>query len=90
MERYKRPILYDPKKSVIEQIQERKVEAIKRVVVETPIEWLKTHPLFSIGGMCKELGIDPSNFHKQVKMGILPKDKEDKIVQILKQYGYGI
>lgn len=90
MERYKRPILYDPSKSVEEQIQQRRNPEIKKVIVETPCEWIKRHPLFSIAGMAKQVGIDPSNLHKQIKMGVLPKSKENDIIQILKQYGYGI
>ena len=56
---------------------------------ESLIEWLKTHPLINISALCRESGINRSNFDKRLKMGLIPPKHEIKLIKILKQYGYG-
>lgn len=51
-------------------------------------EWLDSHVLFSISGMCSQVGINASNFSKQKAMGKIPKVHQPKIEAILKDYGY--
>lgn len=56
---------------------------------ESLIEWLKSHPLVNISALCREAGINRSNFDKSLKMGIISPKHENKLVKILKNYGYG-
>jgi len=54
------------------------------------VEWIKSHPLFKWGTMCKVVGIDKSNFSRTLQEEN-PKIKADVIVKmesILKEYGY--
>ena len=56
---------------------------------ESLVEWLKSHPLVNISALCREAGINRSNFDKSLKMGIISPKHENKLVKILKNYGYG-
>ena len=56
---------------------------------ESLIEWLKSHPLVNISALCREASINRSNFDKSLKMGIISPKHENKLVKILKNYGYG-
>lgn len=52
-------------------------------------KFLREHPLIKIGGLCKVIGSDKSNFYTSMKNGHnLPQEKIDKIVEILKNYGW--
>lgn len=51
-------------------------------------DWLDKHILFSINGMCKQIGIDTSNFMKYKNSASIPEKFIPKIEIILKQYGY--
>lgn len=53
------------------------------------IDWLDSHPLFNIAGMCKLIGYDRSNFTKAKEAGKLPEPLIEPVEIILKQYGYG-
>ena len=55
---------------------------------ESLTEWLKSHPLVNISALCREAGINRSNFDKSLKMGIISQKHEIKLIQILKKYGY--
>lgn len=56
---------------------------------ESLVEWLKSHPLVNISALCREASINRSNFDKSLKMGIISPKHENKLVKILKNYGYG-
>lgn len=51
------------------------------------IEWLNHHPLINISGLCREAGINRSNFDKNVKIGSIPEKHKIKLENILKKYG---
>ena len=53
------------------------------------IEWLKSHPLINISALCREAGINRSNFDKSLKMGLISLKHENELIIILKKYGYG-
>jgi len=55
---------------------------------ESLVEWLKSHPLINISALCREAGINRSNFDKSIKMGFISPKHENKLVKILKNYGY--
>jgi hypothetical protein len=55
---------------------------------EKLIEWLRCHELINISALCREAGINRSNFDKSIKMGIISPKHENKLVNILKKYGY--
>lgn len=52
------------------------------------IEWIKVHKLINISGLCKEAGINRSNFDKSLKMGAISPKHEITLINILKDYGY--
>lgn len=52
------------------------------------IKWFESHPLFSINGMCKLIGIDGGNFTRSLQGGKIPEKHIPKIEGIIKQYGY--
>lgn len=52
------------------------------------IEWLKTHKLINISALCREAGINRSNFDKSLKMGLISPKHETILSNILKKYGY--
>lgn len=52
------------------------------------INWLDKHPLFSINGMCKQIGTDTSNFMKYKNKGVIQEKYIQKIKSIIKNYGY--
>lgn len=56
---------------------------------ESLIEWLKSHHLINISALCREAGINRSNFDKSLKMGLISPKHEIKLIEILKHYGYG-
>jgi len=51
-------------------------------------DWLDSHVLFSINGMCSQVGINTSNFMKYKNAGKIPDKFIVKIETILKNYGY--
>ena len=53
------------------------------------IEWIKVRKLINISGLCKEAGINRSNFDKSLKMGAISPKHEITLINILKDYGYG-
>ena len=55
---------------------------------EPLIEWIKSHSLINISALCREAGINRSNFDKSLKMGIIPSKHEKILSDILKKYGY--
>lgn len=55
---------------------------------EKIIDWLNRHPLFSVNGMCKLIGVDTSNFMKSLNQGKIQDKCIPKILNILKNYGY--
>jgi hypothetical protein len=70
---------------------EKKIAIYAKVSVyknESLIEWLKSHPLVNISALCREAGINRSNFDKSLKMGLISQKHEIKLVNILKKYGY--
>ena len=52
------------------------------------IDWLKSHPLVNFSALCREAGINRSNFDKSLKMGTISPKHQNKLVKILKNYGY--
>lgn len=52
------------------------------------IEWIKTHQLINISALCREAGINRSNFDKSLKMGLISLKHEKVLSNILKKYGY--
>lgn len=52
-------------------------------------EWLKSRPLINISALCRNAGINRSNFDKSLKMGLISPKHEIKLIEILKHYGYG-
>jgi hypothetical protein len=44
--------------------------------------------LINISGLCKEAGINRSNFDKSLKMGAISPKHENVLSNILKKYGY--
>lgn len=65
-----------------------KIEGISHLVSNNLIEWLKSHPLINISALCREAGINRSNFDKSLKMGVISLKHEDALIKILKKYGY--
>jgi hypothetical protein len=53
------------------------------------VEWLKCHELINISALCRQTGINRSNFDKSLKMGLISPKHENKLIDILKKYGYG-
>lgn len=54
------------------------------------VTWLKDHPYFKWGAMCRDLGIDKGNFQRVLKSD-LPNIKPELIVKIeavLRNYGF--
>lgn len=51
-------------------------------------DWLDTHTLFSINGMCKQVGVNTSNFMRYKDSGKIPEKYLGKIEKILIPYGY--
>jgi hypothetical protein len=41
-----------------------------------------------MSALCREAGINRSNFDKSIKMGFISPKHESKLVNILKKYGY--
>jgi len=57
----------------------------------TIIQWLKSHDLIKIRALCEKSGIDPGNFHRWVNVKKeIPKEVQDKIIPIIKKYGYAL
>jgi len=52
------------------------------------VDWLKTHELINISALCREAGINRSNFDKSLKMGLISPKQEAVLSKILKKYGY--
>jgi len=55
---------------------------------ESLIEWIKRHKLINISALCREAGINRSNFDKSIKMGLISPKHEKVLIDILKKYGY--
>lgn len=53
------------------------------------VEWLKCHELINISALCREAGINRSNFDKSLKMRLISPKHENILIDILKNYGYG-
>lgn len=54
-------------------------------------KWLQTHPLFKVGGMCTQLGLDRPNFCKLFLNAKEPRIKEEvltAVVAVIRQYGF--
>lgn len=84
--------------------EETKVEIIKKIVsAKKPIiknttasesgkifQWIEEHKkFFSINALCKEVGLDTSNFNKLYKKGgEIPEQFIAPIKTILENYGY--
>ena len=99
---YKRPAQTIKTKKEVQKPAGNKVRAVKVASVpknapETPqkataqdiYKFLREHPLIKIGGLCKVIRSDKSNFYTSMKNGHnLPQEKIDKIVEILKNYGW--
>jgi len=51
------------------------------------VDWLKTHELINISALCREAGINRSNFDKSLKMGLISPKQEAVLSKILKKYG---
>lgn len=59
--------------------------------IDLMINWINSHPFFKWSAMCKEIGIDKGNFQRILKSKSSPKisqEKVDKILIIIKKYGY--
>ena len=54
------------------------------------VEWLKAHPLVSRRGICKSISIDPGNFHRWVIGGTIPSAVLERLIPVLRLYGYGV
>jgi hypothetical protein len=52
------------------------------------VEWLKCHELINISALCRQAGINRSNFDKSLKMGLISPKHETVLSKILKKYGY--
>ena len=55
---------------------------------DTLVDWLKTHELINISALCRQAGINRSNFDKSLKMGLISPKQEAVLSKILKKYGY--
>jgi len=55
---------------------------------ENLVEWLKRHELINISALCRQAGINRSNFDKSLKMGLISPKHESVLSNILKKYGY--
>lgn len=53
------------------------------------VEWLKDHPLVSRRGICKSISVDPGNFHRWITGGTIPSSVLERLVPVLRLYGYG-
>lgn len=51
-------------------------------------DWLDNHPLFSINGMCKIVGVNTSNFMKYKAAKNIPEKFIKPIEKVLEEYGY--
>jgi DNA-binding phage protein len=77
---YKKPSEQKKNLSDFKIVSERKNTSL--------IEWIKVHKLINISGLCKEAGINRSNFDKSLKMGAISPKHENVLSNILKKYGY--
>lgn len=50
--------------------------------------WLKAHPYFKVYSLGKDLGIPPSSLHQQLNGPGFDKERLDRIVSVLKRYGF--
>lgn len=96
----KRVILYHKPKGEqsvppkIENKPQKEPEIKKKAVIEWNskylYEWLDLHPMINLNGLCRDAGVDRSNFAKWKKAGTdLKPEVVAKLTEILKQYGYG-
>jgi hypothetical protein len=53
------------------------------------VEWIRSHELLNISALCKQAGINRSNFDKSLRMGLISPKHEPILIKILKNYGYG-
>jgi len=82
-----REILY--KKELDVKINVSPKQEVAKVNTESLVEWLKCHELINISALCRQTGINRSNFDKSLKMGLISSKHENKLIDILKKYGYG-
>lgn len=70
-----------------------KIEAIENYEKKATIsiiKWIKSHPEFKWGVMCKNLSIDKGNFHRTInsKEPVIKLEDIIRIEETLKKYGY--
>jgi ACT domain-containing protein len=53
-------------------------------------DWLDKHTLFSINGMCKQVGVNTPNFMRYKDSSKIPEKFIPKIEKILAEYGYNV
>lgn len=74
-------------KPLIEQaVKEKKEKDVPKQIVA----WINERPLFKWSGMCRELGIDPSNFSRilQSTNPVIGPEMMAKILPVLREYGF--
>jgi ABC-type taurine transport system substrate-binding protein len=86
-----------PKEAPSEPELPKEVKQVTKIIVVSNedrmakiAQWLKEHDKFKVAPMCKEVGINQSNFLKLLKQPIptASNDLLNKIETILKSYGY--
>ena len=65
-------------------------ETVEENEFENIVAWHKSHPYFKWSAMCREVGIDKGNFKRILMAGkpMLSKAVVEKIISIIKKYGY--
>lgn len=55
------------------------------------IAWIKSHPMFKWGVMCKDVGIDKANFSRTMANPnpVISPEILLKIVSVISEYGFG-
>jgi len=51
-------------------------------------DWLISHTLINNSALCRELGVNPANFYRYIKMNEIPEKFISPLVKILSNYGY--
>lgn len=77
------------KEAEVGAAKEEKIKADKAPTSKGIYAWLQKHPLINLNGLCTEAGYDRANFSKAKKKGWeLPTEVLEKMVKVLKTYGY--
>lgn len=95
----KRAVLFDkkahsgappkPKKQEAPKPKEEKKVQSSENQNESIIRWLDNHDLIKIRALCIRCDLDPGNFHRWVNVKKeIPADVIEKIIPILKDYGF--